>query len=156
MAALQWSPSMRLGVEVMDRGHQALLSRLKPMACSSDAELRARMPELIAGMEQSFREEEALMAAIAFPNLTRHSEQHARILYLLRIAQAALERADGRPARDAIALMPHWFLIHLSTMDIELSVALAMVSPQADAACGRAAQMARDPEYPARHAPEMR
>lgn len=129
MASLDWSPHMRLGVEVMDQAHRALLSRLKPMAHSSDSELRSSLPALIASMEQAFREEETLMASIAFPDTGRHCEQHFKILYLLRMAQAALARADSRPARDAIALMPHWFLIHLSTKDMELSVALNMISP---------------------------
>ena len=131
MALLEWSPHMRLGVEVMDVAHQTLLSRLRQLERGSNAELGRRLPELIAGMERAFREEDALMAAIAFPNEVRHREQHARILCLLRIALAAVAQANPQPARDAIALMPHWFLLHLSTMDMELSVALDVVGPLA-------------------------
>lgn len=127
--ALEWSSHMRLGIVQVDDAHQLFIHRLRSLERSTDHELLLRLSELLAGMERGFLDEEALMQRIGLPHPEPHRQQHARIVLLLRQALAALQHADTRPARDAIALLPHWFLYHLSTQDLELSVATGIFAP---------------------------
>lgn len=124
---LQWSTHMRLHIPQMDAAHQRFLANLRRLHGSPEDELPQRLAESVAGMEQGFALEESLMARLGLPTASAHRAQHAGVLSLLRQAQLALARADQHPARDAIALLPHWFLFHLSTMDMELSVACGLL-----------------------------
>ena len=127
MARLEWSPHMSLGIAAIDEAHRVMLSRLGRFEGCGRGDYDGRLQDLIGGLEQAFGREEALMEAICFPGQARHREQHVRMVCLLRVAHAALAR-DDQPARDAVALLPHLFLLHLSSMDTELAVALDLVA----------------------------
>lgn len=125
---LNWSPFMRLGVADLDDGRQRLVQRLGRLDHCSDRQLHRRLSALHDRLEQLFLAEEALMLRLRLPGAAPHLAQHARVSRLLLQALAALDDAERAPARDFIALLPHWFMHHLSTMDLELSVAAGMLA----------------------------
>ncbi len=131
MTHLRWTPAMRLGIDSMDQAHQRLLLALARLESGPDSALPLGLATLIASMEHNFRAEEQLMAAIDYPELARHRLQHRTIIEALRQAAPAAQDRDmaasptaaPTAAREIIALMPHWFLFHLTNMDMALSVA---------------------------------
>ncbi|MDC8756987.1 bacteriohemerythrin [Janthinobacterium fluminis] len=126
MHAIRWSEDMALGVPTMDQAHQALLAQLERLIAAPDEHFAAAYCELIATLEADFREEEQLMEKINFPARRRHSEQHARVLNGLRHADADVRQGDMAAGRDVVRMLPRWFLGHLSSMDLELAVALEL------------------------------
>lgn len=64
------------------------------------------------------------MKQIDFPTLRSHRERHARVLSRLHHVAPYVMQGDIAPGREAIDLLPQWFLFHLSTMDSALAVAL--------------------------------
>ncbi len=108
----------------MDQSHKALFEKLTKVQNVSDANFPAHYASLVARVEQDFRQEEILMEEIDFPGLRNHREQHAKVLGGLHHAAAAVMNGDVELGRHAIALLPQWFLFHISTMDATLASAL--------------------------------
>ena len=124
MQAISWSPEMSLGVPVMDDAHRALLVELARLADVPDDQFAVGFFAMIAALERDFREEEDLMEQIDFPVLCSHREQHARVLSGLHHVALRVMQNDIASGREAVKLLPQWFLFHLSTMDLALAVAL--------------------------------
>ncbi|WP_317202560.1 hemerythrin family protein [Janthinobacterium sp.] len=126
MHTIKWSDDMALGVPAMDQAHKALLAQINRLMAAPDALFAQAYAELIVTLEDDFREEETLMESIQFPSRRRHSEQHARVRDGLRHAEAGVGQGDFERAREVVRLLPRWFLGHLSSMDLELAVALEL------------------------------
>jgi len=124
MQAVKWSPEMSVGVAAMDDAHRALLEELSRLGAAPDDQFATGFLALIAAVERDFRNEEELMEQIDFPALRCHREQHARALSGLHHVAPSVMRGDLAAGREAAKLLPQWFLVHLSTMDVALAAAL--------------------------------
>lgn len=142
MQDIKWSEDMALGVPAMDAAHHALLDQFARLEAMPDEQLGEAFLALVATVERDFREEEDMMEQIGYPGLHTHREQHARVLSGLHHAEPVAGGADLRPVREALALLPQWFLLHQSTMDMALAAALD-VAAQADEPGARAGQELR-------------
>lgn len=128
MRAVCWSEEMALGVPAIDAAHKALLDALFFLSSAPDPQFAAGYFALVAQFERDFREEEDLMEKIRFPDRRGHREQHARVLNGLHDVDPYVTHGDFEPGREAIKQLPRWFLLHLSTMDLALAVALDLAS----------------------------
>lgn len=126
MQTVTWWPEMALGIPAMDASHQTLLEELGRLADTKDAEFGAAFARTIAAIERDFADEEEAMEGIAYPGLRAHREQHARVLSGLHQADPYVRQGDVALGRKAVALLPQWFLLHQSTMDMALATALVM------------------------------
>ena len=126
MRTVTWCAQMSLGMPAIDEAHKAFLDELGALANAGREQLVAGFDGLIVLMERDFREEEALMEKIAFPALRSHREQHGRALDGLKQACPYINAGDLDVGHATIAQLTRWFLIHLSTMDLALAVALEM------------------------------
>lgn len=126
MRTVKWCAQMSLGVPAIDEAHKAFVDEMARLAEANAEQLGAGVAALIALMERDFREEEALMKKIAFPGLRAHREQHTCALEGLKQAQAYIGAGEPAVGHATIAQLTRWFLIHLSTMDLALAVALEM------------------------------
>ena len=124
MQTINWCADMALGVPAMDAAHQEMLGELARLAEAPDERFGAGFGALTAAVERDFSEEEAQMESIAFPGLRNHREQHARVLSALHHADSQVQEGDFASAREAIALLPQWFIQHQATMDLALALAL--------------------------------
>ncbi len=131
MGTLAWSPYLALGNRNIDNAHKALVPVLAQVGQVPDAQLSTAMWGLVARLEVDFRAEETMMESIECPELRPHREQHARLLGTLHGAAAAAENGAFDEARSVAALLPHWFMFHLATMDQSLVVALDMAGASA-------------------------
>lgn len=126
MRTVKWCAQMSLGMPAIDAAHKAFLEEMGRLAEANAEQLGAGVAALIVLMESDFREEEALMEKIVFPGLRTHREQHVRALEGLKQAQTYISAGELAVGYATIAQLTRWFLIHLSTMDLALAVALEM------------------------------
>ena len=126
MNGITWSSDMRVGQARMDAAHEALLAELAALESAGEADFCDRFCSMVVRLERDFREEERLMEEIDSPGLCIHREHHARVLAALHGAAGRAMQADCRDARAAVALLPDWFMLHLSTMDTALALTLEL------------------------------
>ncbi|MCW5299210.1 bacteriohemerythrin [Herbaspirillum lusitanum] len=124
MAALTWSPQMSLGITEMDNAHKALIQDLTDIMSAPDPEFSARLLRIVALLENDFREEEALMEKINYPELRVHREEHAELLSTLHHVVPKAMSGDYVLPRQVLNMLPQWFLNHLVRMDSALVKAL--------------------------------
>ena len=77
MEQLLWSEHLSLNVPHIDQAHKKFLEQLAAVANSPEATLKEALVGLIRDMETDFRQEEALMEKICYPDIKPHREQHA-------------------------------------------------------------------------------
>ncbi|MET3132038.1 hemerythrin-like metal-binding protein [Oxalobacteraceae bacterium GrIS 1.11] len=136
METFCWSAQMELGIPAMDEAHRTLIEELARLAETPDRQFCAGFGALTAAIERNFAEEEAAMESLALPGLRAHLEQHARVLSALHHADPYVLRGDVATGRQAVALLPQWFLVHHATFDLALAHALdlaGMAPPTPDA-----------------------
>lgn len=107
----------------MKQARRAMSSQVERLMHTPDDQFADGFKHLIACLEASFRDEEAVMEALNYPALRSHREQHARALSALHHAQPQVEGGDIALGREALALLPKWLLLHRSTMDLALAAA---------------------------------
>lgn len=86
------------------------------------------------------------MERIDFAGLRAHREQHARVLGGLHRADPYVRRGDVALGREAVALLPQWFLLHQSTMDMALALALDLAGQSVPTAAAQPAPSQAVPE----------
>lgn len=133
MNIVTWSSDMRLGFPRIDAAHESFYRKLEALAQIGDQEFCSAFLSLIAAIECDFREEESIMEEIGFAGLHVHREQHARILGALHHVSARVMAGDVAEGREAAGLLQQWFLVHLSTMDTALALALELAQADSEA-----------------------
>lgn len=130
METVGWSPEMSLGIPKMDAAHKSFLQNLHQMEAMSDDQFGDAFLTLISKIEIGFHEEEQTMEEIDYPGIQNHLEQHARVLSALHHIAPRVMEGEIALGRDAVALLPQWFAIHLSTMDAALAFAVELSGEQ--------------------------
>ncbi len=138
MDSVRWSPDMSLGVPALDAAHREFLQDLMRLDGVGDENFGAAFQELVARIEADFHEEESLMEALDYPGLRSHREQHARVLSALHHIEPRVVEGDVALGRDAVELLPQWFVVHLSTMDTALAFALELNNEEKKRVAGTA------------------
>jgi hemerythrin len=137
---------------MMNEARSELAERMERLSRTADDQFADGFTALIADLETSFRDEEAVMEALNYPALRSHREQHARALSALHHAEPQVEGGDVALGREALALLPKWLLLHRSTMDLALANATRVPpvrsrrhsgAPRADALPDRRARYQR-------------
>lgn len=108
---------------MMQQARRTTAAQIARLALTGDDRFADGFNDLIADLETSFRDEEAVMEALNYPALRSHREQHARALGALHHAQPQVEGGDIGLGRETLELLPKWLLLHRSTMDLALATA---------------------------------
>lgn len=114
----------QLGIPLFDEAHQALADQIEQLLDGPEAEFVPGLAALTECLEEDFRVEEALMAAISYPSLSAHRAQHARALFMLQ----GLNPNDREACRSAVLQLLAWFHTHLATADTALSLMLQSIA----------------------------
>jgi hemerythrin len=130
MEKFEWSPEMAFGIPAIDDAHQEFVNELDALLHMPDSQFPVGLFALIKAMERDFRAEEDLMEKIDFPEICAHREQHARVLASLHEVVATVMLGEVKAAREVVEILPHWFMFHLTTMDMTLAVALDLTDDQ--------------------------
>ncbi|HEY8025755.1 MAG TPA: hemerythrin family protein [Burkholderiaceae bacterium] len=121
-----WLPQMTLGNGTMDASHRALMAAFSQVAASDDTTFAVDFAALTAAMETDFRDEEESMEKIDFPGIRTHREAHARVLSAMHHAMSEVQSGNFTSAREAISYLPDWFMLHITTLDAALALALEL------------------------------
>lgn len=144
---LKWSPDMAVGVEEMDHAHQWFLAELERLQAVPDLHLGAEIESLRSAMARDFQEEEFLMAELGSPDSHAHREQHKRLLEAFNDIAAD----DYASMREVLAMMPRWFLFHLTAMDFPLAIAFRAAFGASERAAQTSTLGARSQHYSKEH-----
>jgi len=113
-----------VGIEQVDREHQRLfelaskiydnlsLDVILPMK-----EIRAAITELVDYTKLHFANEEALMAANAYPELAEHRELHAYLIYRIEDFEKSVESGEQYTPVDAYEFLGSWLGDHIQASD---------------------------------------
>jgi hemerythrin len=128
MTTVTWSTKLLLGVPAMDEAHKCLVDELERLSSASDEDFPDGFFALIAALEHDFKEEEALIELINFPDPQTHRADHERALNGLLHVSPLVRQGDIAAGRKVVTQLPQWFLNHLSTLDLMLAIALDMAN----------------------------
>lgn len=129
MQAITWTAEMELGIPEIDDSHRVLLVQFAHATASLDEEFHTAFCALVDAVEADFRDEEALMENVEDVALAAHRAEHARVLGALHHTEAKVADGDVATGRRCLELLPQWFLMHQSTMDMALAKTLRLSAP---------------------------
>lgn len=124
MSYLQWTESLSVGVPRMDDHHKRLVGLINRVfdAMSGDVAAAAVdlvLAELLEYTRYHFAEEEALLAACAYPDLEEHRAVHAAMVAEV----AAMRRRHGADpasvtAAETLDFLSGWLMRHIIGKDL--------------------------------------
>ncbi|MEI6557083.1 MAG: hemerythrin family protein [Rhodospirillaceae bacterium] len=127
--AIAWKDEYLIGIDAVDRDHQSLINRFNDILDRQPATHSAEaIQETIGGLEAIFKDhfdnEEAVMAAIGFPELAEHREKHETFLRMLA------ELRQFRPGcgdfnEYFLRAFRNWIVYHITVNDREIGRFLA-------------------------------
>jgi hemerythrin len=136
MAKIEWSPSLSVGVSIIDDQHKEWIRR---MADLSAAVAENRGVEQIAKTLSflvdytcfHFSAEENLMREKAYPDLAVHIRQHEELRQTLAdlVRDFEEEGATHELARFTDTFLMSWLTEHIRTMDAKVGVFLRAHNP---------------------------
>ena len=122
-APVRVKPSVRLGIRAIDDDHammdrqMALFMELLDTPSSQEA-LAQAANDFFQMTMRHFEAEERLMETTAYPDLDRHSDQHALLMrILLDWWRDFINRGEYDLSRDDRAFLVEWFEDHIDTED---------------------------------------
>ena len=118
---LGWNDMFLLGHDLMDQAHRAFVETIGRLQTASDAELEHRLNDVIAHLEQHFRDEEASMRASAYPASACHAAEHAAVLRSGYEVRQALKKGDAALCRRYGDELANWFPGHTDYLDAPLA-----------------------------------
>jgi hemerythrin-like metal-binding protein len=124
MGLVLWDRSLSVGVEVLDADHITIISLInhiddaKQHGSDEDA-VAAIVGTLIRFAVHHFRREEDMLAAVAYPDLQRHIEQH-RLLedQLAELHEAYAQTSDPDISQEIMELLHFWIVEHILRVDM--------------------------------------
>ena len=116
------SPSIVLGVDLMDRDHLRLERLLDAVAHSRNEHLPRLHRELTDELDAHFAREEALMRRIAYREIAHHAAEHARVVVEgRRFAAQAIAGRTMMARAWTTDWVPDWYRRHVSMLDSEVA-----------------------------------
>ena len=120
-----WGDALKLGIPSVDEQHRELVELLNRLAALSSSEVGAEarddMLELLGHIYQHtvvhFLHEEELMAAIDYPDLAAHRDEHHMLLAELRSFVHQIENGDTVLDAKSIHALRDWLVVHISSSD---------------------------------------
>jgi len=126
MERIVWNREWELGEAHLDRQHGAMVAGINRMAMALEEgrpqpEIRRTLSLLLIYVETHFRDEEAVMARIGFPDFEGHRHQHTDCT---RQVERLLKRCrDGDPGllTELMRFLAYWLTEHLDSADRSLA-----------------------------------
>jgi hemerythrin len=122
--AIEWTPRLAVGVEIIDSQHKELFKRVNDLVLAmkarrSEAEVRRILSFLGDYVLTHFEAEERLMRHHGYPDFAKHKEIHDAFVKDLGALKANLEK-NGPSAAAAVQLdgrVCEWLLDHVGVND---------------------------------------
>lgn len=127
---LEWQSKLNIGVPVIDAEHRYLVALANNLHDSLNADgssdhLAELFAHLIKYVGRHFRNEEALMKAIAYPAITEHKKQHELLEDKTSDLSELFLTEGDRVSADTMDLLRDWLFIHVMSEDQEIAAFLS-------------------------------
>lgn len=131
-----WSPRLEVGIASIDRQHREIFELAAAFRGNGDqVRVMKSLATLCEHVKVHFREEEALMAAHAFPGLEAHRALHAEFTERLsQLLAGASAKTLDELADEISRLVGDWCNEHILTADREYLPYLKAAARQAPVA----------------------
>jgi hemerythrin len=120
-ALIEWTDDLALGEARMDATHREFVECLNALGAASDAEFIPMLDRFIAHSDEHFADENARMAATAFPPAHCHSGEHQNVLQLCRDVRQMVLDGKLEVGRVLARELAPWFRQHAQSMDAMLA-----------------------------------
>ncbi|HHW31595.1 MAG TPA: hemerythrin family protein [Clostridiaceae bacterium] len=127
--AIKWTSDLSVGVEYIDSQHKLLFEKANDLF---EAGKNRKSKEVIAEMlnfldeytKQHFRDEEAYMAKINYPDLEQHKKLHKDFIAEISKLRQEYQQSGGNIVLiiNANHLVSNWLTKHISTMDKKIGL----------------------------------
>lgn len=125
MAAIHWTNAMSVGVARLDRDHQTLLELINRIATADDGvATRTRIiPEVLVTLTAytvfHFKREEQVMAAVGYPDLDAHQEEHWALTREVDLLHRRFSKNPEAISREEIlGFLTTWLSHHILLQDM--------------------------------------
>lgn len=125
MPYLQWTDDLIIDRGPIDADHMLLVKLVNSLhdaaaQKASDSTVIKRMAELVFYTQDHLLREEDVMAAVGFPGLEEHKQDHVAFLAQLHAMQRDYSSGDSTSALELAALLRDWLSSHIRHADGEL------------------------------------
>jgi len=136
MSKLQWSDDLAVGVELIDREHKELFSRIDALLqAMAKGQGKAEVVKVIDFLERyvviHFSDEESLMLSVKYPGYAAHKLLHTAFIRDVAALKADLA-AHGANAALAIRAQQElsgWLVNHIRQVDTKLAAFVKAAAP---------------------------
>ena len=120
-----WHDDMETGITPLDDLHHSLFEAMSAAASANDEQFAEDYSALLKRMKCALLKEEQWMEEIDATLLKIYREQHARVLSALDNVHRRVLDKDFDLGRKVVAdLLPQWYAVHVSTLDMALAIAI--------------------------------
>jgi hemerythrin len=120
-----WPNESTTGATNLDKLHRELFQAMSDTASASDENFGDYFSALVKKAERAFLTEEQWLEQMDCEMLKAHREQHADVLHALHNIHPKILEKDFDLGRKVVReLLPQWYLVHVSTMDAALAIAM--------------------------------
>jgi hemerythrin len=124
MPQVNWCDAMCTGVATLDELHRDLFEKMSDAALTTNENFADCYTALVKNVDCAFIKEEYWMEKIDSDLLKIYREQHAGVLGALHNVHRKVLDGDFKLGRRVVEdLLPKWYVVHISTMDMVLAIA---------------------------------
>ncbi len=122
MALVEWDPELACGVDSIDAHHKQLFDTFnrfhgKMVYGEGFPAAQALAANIGDDMENHFREEEALMGRLGYPDLALHQKQHKGFRERFGALRQKMDQGDRASGMDLYRFVTEWLTGHVMTSD---------------------------------------
>ena len=125
MHKITWSDEMSTGVDMLDNLHRDLFEKMSYAASTTNDKFADYYSLLVKEVDCAFIKEECWMEKIDSDLLKVYREQHAGVLSALHNVHRKVLNGEFDLGRKVVEdLLPKWYVVHISTLDMVLAIAM--------------------------------
>ncbi len=125
MPFIEWNPAkLSTKVDAMDKEHIKLLALMNDLYDLYKAKAPATkqldsLAKLLAYAAEHFRDEEAYMQKIKYPNFASHKKIHDELMKRLREFESGVKAGTSQVNEEIFAFLKVWITSHIMGIDIK-------------------------------------
>lgn len=124
MVFIQWDGRYDIGVNEMNGEHKEIMNLMNRLyelneKRASKMDLTGAIKNLVDYTLKHFKDEEAFLASIKYPDLEKHKMIHQNLLTNLRLHQEKFEKGSGLVESDFFAFLKLWLSAHIQGIDMK-------------------------------------
>ena len=121
---MEWTPDLRVGVDMIDEQHKELIARMNAFFDSMNhADKQQKVLEMLAFLEeyvvQHFSEEEKLQLSSGYPLYREHKKLHTDFIADIKKIKSDIETIGFTVATAAVvgSTLVSWLTLHIKKVD---------------------------------------